>query len=136
MARLTSNLVVDVDDMEGLAANGAAVRLVGPLAQTSIVQHVAAHFDLGYMVVVDVLQSVLLLVCAGECFGILNGKAFVVLLVVIIFEVVLQRRRVIVVVLLLWVLPFCRAQRGRAGLDVQGLQTDDALISHGRWQIE
>ena len=133
VARRTSNLIVHGDGMERLAADGAAVCLVGPFPQTGVVQHVAANLNLGYMLVVlmGFVDSVVFsdvgtgfVGCFGECIRILNRESFVVLF---------QQ--------LLWC---CRGagsswrgregrgdSGGRGGLDVQGLQTDDALISHG-----
>jgi hypothetical protein len=96
--------------MEYLAADGTAVCLVGPFAQAGVVQHVAAGVDFGYVLVVDMVWAVLLGLF-GEDIRILNGKEFVVDLVL---------------------LQLC-CIGGRTGLDVQRLQTDDALISHGRW---
>jgi hypothetical protein len=40
--------------VEGLAANGAAVRFFGPFSETSVVQYVAAHLNLSNIIVVFV----------------------------------------------------------------------------------
>jgi hypothetical protein len=44
--RHTGNLIVDLHQIEGLAANGATVGLCTPFAKTFIVQEVIARFDL------------------------------------------------------------------------------------------
>jgi hypothetical protein len=66
--------------MECLAAYGAAVGLLGPFPEAFVVQHVAADFDLCYIIVVDALGAVFLVWVGEECIGILNGEAFVFVL--------------------------------------------------------
>jgi hypothetical protein len=81
---LTSNLVVNSDGMECLAADRAAVCLFGPFPKTGVVQHVATDLNFGYIFVVDVFWPVFL-VWFGECIGIFNGEAFVVVFQQLLF---------------------------------------------------
>jgi len=54
--KLTSNFVVDVHQMEGLAADRTAVGLAGPFPETGVVQGVPTNVDDRYaVVVVDVV---------------------------------------------------------------------------------
>lgn len=49
---LTSNLVIDLDQVEGLAAEGATVCFDGPFPQTGIMENMIADLDNGNVVMV------------------------------------------------------------------------------------
>lgn len=115
--KLTSYFFVNCDKMEGLAADGTAVCLFAPFPQTAVMQRVATNWYRGNVIVIERCRRVLF-VYMGECVGVLNGETFV-----LTFEFFDE-------------LMHCRAQRGCVGFDVQGLQTDNALVSHGGSRTE
>lgn len=66
-ALLTSNLVIDLDNVECLAADGATVCLAGPCFQAAVVQDVTANLynsDIVVVLQVEILGGRLLLCCS------------------------------------------------------------------------
>jgi hypothetical protein len=72
--RLTSNFVIDMDQMESLSTDGATVRLFCPFSQTGVMQYMTADLNQSYRIVVVVIWRLTVVTAGAVRLGRFNSR--------------------------------------------------------------